>query len=71
MKSNEIESLFANSDAKPLLDAVPSPEEIREQLVRRTREGRLLRSLLKLSQKIADHNHKFDARGKKGKASKP
>ena len=46
-----------SSERQKLLDAVPPPEAIAEQLAKRVIEGRLLRSLLKLSRKIAGHKH--------------
>ena len=35
-----------------LLESVPPPDQVRERLVENAREGRLLRSLYKLSQRI-------------------
>ena len=49
------------SDQRPqLLDTIPPPEAIRRQIVNRIEEGRLLRSLYRLSQRIAQAKQQAD-----------
>lgn len=38
------------------LEAIPKPEDIRERIVRNSQEGRLLRSLYRLSRRIAEQS---------------
>lgn len=37
-----------------LLESIPTPEQVRKRLVQNSRESRLLRSLYKLSQRVAE-----------------
>lgn len=40
-----------------LLDAIPTPDEIREQMSRNAHENRFLRSLYRLSRRLAERKH--------------
>jgi len=46
-------SSLLSSERLQLLDEVPSPDLIRKQIEKRQEEGRLLRSLYRLSQRMA------------------
>ncbi len=48
------------------LESIPTPEEVRERLVQNAREGRLLRSLLKLAKQVADQPARGQQKGDVG-----